>query len=1070
MTLGQDVDAPHLLLGRSRQLTDFAARLPALEAGRGGLLWVRGEAGIGKTSLLAAIDRRCSSRATVLHGRGWEDSSTPPFWLWTQVLREAADGRTSSELGQAWGAGAAEAIMLLDGSGLGAAPNRFPLFDSVATVLFGLARRRPLVVLLDDVHWADDASLKLLRFMAGDLAHQPVQLVCAWRDQEALHGEQRHLDLDLALGDEWRLGGLDTHDTAALIEAASGLLVSEDDADAVRERTGGNPLFVAEMARLAGARGSERVSSVVPDSAQATIRRRVARLNQQAYELLVAAAVLGDPMVEDLAAVTGRSRAELGPDLGLIQDAGLVTVAGEQLAFAHALIRHAVYDAIAPARRTQLHLRAAEVLSPGGVVPDHRAAEVTHHLTRALPLADPARLIDVTRQAARVAGASQAWEEAARLHRQLVGIVAPGSPERPRILVQAGEALLDAGDLEGARSVYVEAAELARSAGDGEAFARAALGFAAGLSGFEVRLFDRTQNELLEEALRRLPEVDSTLRAAVLARLSVGLSFAESPARREELAVQAVAMAERLGDQMTLGVALSAVCDAKAGPDFVEFRDASSSRIIEVARATGDPALELLGLRLRIVARLESGQMPLAFGDMRSYETISDRLRQPLYSWFVPLWRGLRAHLAGDVAQVEACAAEAARIGALADSDNAEMLALVQRSWAKRVSGGVSDGLRLVLEGLGPLLDQNPEIGALMALLPDRPPAVRAAAIEGLSAVIDGLVVDKEWVPNLAHLVECVQETETRDPRLVQVYDALAPYAHLCSVDGIGAAQMGSVERYLGILAALLGRPEADRHFEAAIRANQAIGALPLALTQRAYAEHLTRRGEAADDTRRHELLESALEFYRTAGVAERVAELSSLLADQPLVVPQPRTGSSWRRQGQVWALEFRGTGAHVPMVKGMADLAVLLARPGTEVHVLDLVGGGTSVHQHDLGEVIDDRARTAYRQRLEQLDAELDAADSAGDEVAGARAQAERDAILHELGAATGLAGRRRTTGDGGERARTTVTSRIKDAIKRIDEVHPELARHLRASVRTGTFCSYVPEQTETWEVDPTT
>lgn len=1073
MTTGPDL-APHpadqpSLLGRQRQLADFAALLDGLAAGRGGLLWIRGDAGIGKTSLLRACEEQASSTARVLHGRGWEDASTPAFWLWTQVLRDAAGGQ--HDLAAAWGPRATEAIALLEGTGLGSAPSRFPLFDSIGSVLRELARTRPLVVLLDDVHWADEASLKLLHFLAGDLAHAPVLLVCAWRDQEALQGERRTLPSDLAVGLTWQLAGLDADDTATLITAASGLVVAREEALAVQERTHGNPLFVAEMARLAAARGSELVSSVVPDTAQAVIRRRVARLNQSAYELLVAASVLGSPTLADLAALARRERGSIGHDLGLLADAGLVTVREERVWFGHALIRDAVYDAIAPGRRSQLHLAAADLLAPGGLLPDHRAAEATHHLLRASAVADPGRLVEALRRAAGIATINQAWEEAVRLHRHLLALVEPGHPERGRVLSEAGQALIDAGELEAARDLYLEAAGLARAAGDGEGFARAALGFASGLSGFEVRLFDHRQTDLLEEALDRLPRADSELRAAVLARLSVGLSFSASLVHRAKLAQDAVAMADRLGAPMTLGVALSALCDAKADPDSVAFRIRAASRIIEVAHEAADPGLELLGLRLRVRARLEAGQMPSALGDMGRFARISDRLRQPLYAWYVPLWQGLRAELRADATAVQAAADEAASIGALADSENAAILALVQRGWARRIGGSISDGMNLVLEQLAPFFGDSSAVLSVLRLLPDRPPAEREEALATLPEALAQLPFDAEWVANLAHLVVCCVEADTRDARLTPLYDALLPYRHLCSVDGIGAAQMGSVERYLGMLADLLDRPGAEEHFVAAMATDRSIGGLPLARTQVAFARFLDRRGLPGDRARCQELLLWARAFYAEADVESRVAEISTLLGEAgPPAAGPPRQPSSLRRQGQVWALEFRGTTAHVPAVKGVADLAVLLARPDVEVHVLDLVGEGVSVHQHDVGQVLDEQARSAYRRRLEELAVELDDADLAGDQARGERAQAERDALLHELGAATGLGGRRRTTGDSGERARTTVTSRIKDAIKRIDEVHPELARHLRASVRTGTFCSYAPEQPETWEVDPTT
>ena len=173
--------------------------------------------------------------------------------------------------------------------------------------------------------------------------------------------------------------------------------------------------------------------------------------------------------------------------------------------------------------------------------------------------------------------------------------------------------------------------------------------------------------------------------------------------------------------------------------------------------------------------------------------------------------------------------------------------------------------------------------------------------------------------------------------------------------------------------------------------------------------------------------------------------------------------------------MSFRGTDATLKHLKGMADLAVLLARPGSEVHVLDLAGAPAGANRGlradvpagsagDAGEVLDARARDAYRRRLEELEDDLAEAEQASDGAAVDRARIEKEFLVAELAAAYGLSGRVRRAGDPAERARTTVTWRIREAIKRIEEAHPDLGRHLRASVRTGTFCSYSPEQPQAW------
>jgi len=184
-----------------------------------------------------------------------------------------------------------------------------------------------------------------------------------------------------------------------------------------------------------------------------------------------------------------------------------------------------------------------------------------------------------------------------------------------------------------------------------------------------------------------------------------------------------------------------------------------------------------------------------------------------------------------------------------------------------------------------------------------------------------------------------------------------------------------------------------------------------------------------------------------------------------------PGGPNEFRRDGEVWTLVFAGRRAQLRDAKGLRDLAVLLATPGREVAATELVAGGhggaaAAIAALGADPVLDDRARAEYRTRLADLDDELAQADAHHDIERSARLAAERDALIDELARATGLGGRRRRLGDAAERARTTVTARIRDAIGRIERAHPELGRHLRASIVTGTRCAYRPAETVRWSV----
>lgn len=192
--------------------------------------------------------------------------------------------------------------------------------------------------------------------------------------------------------------------------------------------------------------------------------------------------------------------------------------------------------------------------------------------------------------------------------------------------------------------------------------------------------------------------------------------------------------------------------------------------------------------------------------------------------------------------------------------------------------------------------------------------------------------------------------------------------------------------------------------------------------------------------------------------------EPSAPAPTRPAEAPSDDRVGSLHRVGDVWTITYEHTSVTVKATKGIDDLARLLASPGTEIHCLDLVGA--AVDQASTGEVIDEQAKRAYEERIRELQAELDEAEADHDAARAERARAELDAVVDHLTAALGLGGRRRRTASAAERARSTVTQRVRHAIRRLGRDHPLLGRHLEASVRTGVYYSYQPERPVTWDV----
>ncbi|MFE7174364.1 AAA family ATPase [Streptomyces sp. NPDC057616] len=619
-------------------------------------------------------------------------------------------------------------------------------------------------------------------------------------------------------------------------------------------------------------------------------------------------------------------------------------------------------------------------------------------------------------------------------------------------LLGLGAARLGAGEREGARDAWLRAARMAREAGRADLLARAALGLGTGAVGFEVDLEDREQLDLLTEARTALAAEPryAALRAAVTARLSLAAGLVEPEKHRIALAEEAVRTARETGDPASLGPALAALCDARPGPDHCRDRLAWTGQIVASARDLRDPVLELLGRRLRLVALMETGTFAEADAEVAAYETCVRPLRRPLYAWYVPLWRGTRALMEGRYDDCAAALDEVEELGRRAGSGNAGLLAVTQR-WCLYADSGDSGGLERIRAAASDL-ERSPMLWprvtlALVAAQFGRP----EEAARRLSAVAPRLGEaprDSEWLPMVAQAAETVAALGSH-PSASFLYDLLAPYAGLFAVEGIGAAVRGPVDRHLALLAAAVGDTDRAReHRKRAIRATEAAGAV--ALTERIAAE-------TAETT----------EMAETAGMARTThagVRAGAARADaSPL----------FRREGPLWRLRYAGRDVRLPDSKGLHDIAVLLARPGTPVPAVELAApdargqdAGELRPQGDTGEVVDATARAAYRRRLRELEEEAGDADEAGDAGRSERIAVERDALVGQLAAAYGIGGRVRRTGSPAERARTAVTARIRAAVRRISDVHPELGRHLITALRTGTLCVYAPEQPPGWRL----
>jgi tetratricopeptide (TPR) repeat protein len=1028
--------------------------------GDGSVVVLTGEPGIGKTTLARDVaDRARRGGATVRWAACWAGGATVAHGPWLTVL--AGLGGAGEAATSALTATAANAPGPDDAAAATSA--RASAYASVATALGDAAAARPLVVVLDDLHWADAGTIQLLGVVAGHVPASAVLVVATYRDTEVLPGAP--LTRLTSSADRLALGGLDVDGVAALLRVPLGDERAGRVAAEVHRRTGGNPFLVVQLGRLLASDDAALEHRALPTGARDLLDGRLALLSDADRAVLVAAAVLGHAFsMQELVATSGASPDEIAAALDRAASARIVerSPGVASWSFVHDLFREATFESVDHAHRAALHRRAADALVATGAEP----AAVAHHLLSAGDVTVEAAAWSV--KAGHRATAAFAWEEAVAHYERALAALAPADDDHVRAdaLLGLGRARLLVGDDAAAGRAFEHAAALARRTGEPQLLARAALGFSTDLSGFEVRLFDQRQIDLLEEAAAALDGAElGALRATVLARLSVALSLVVSGHRRLALAEEAVRLARSADDRVVLGRCLAAHCDAIASPDHVHERLAETAEIIAIGEQAGDASLELLGRRLRLVALLELGEFVAADDEAAAFGRRAAAVGNPLYSWYVPLWAGQRALLHGDLDAADAAISDARSIGRAAGSTNAEMLSVVLelgRAWAAGDYAGAVDGMHR-------LARENPDLAMYLSsaggnarayVLAGRPGAA-AAILDRCHAVgVDALPFDAEWLPNVVTLLDAA--VALGHPMIDELIAACRPYTDLVAFEGIGAGLYGSVARFVALGCAARGdHDEAVVLARAALETNQRAGGLLAADALRTLADCLDRRADPTNRDEAAELHERADAAYRAAGARHHVRARPT---DEPPAT-SAALGNELRRDGDVWHVRYAGTTTIVKHGKGVADLAVLLAAPGREVHVSELESVPRDALGSSAGAALDRRAVAEYKARLAELTEELDDAELAHDVGRIERARTEHDALVRELTRSLGLGGRSRAAGsEPVERLRKAVSARIRDAIRRIEAVHPQLGRHLSHAVRTGVFCSYQPESPVAW------
>nr|WP_062338379.1 BTAD domain-containing putative transcriptional regulator [Herbidospora sakaeratensis] len=768
--------------------------------------WLGGDAGSGKSTVAAALD-------TALQARGWATAAgrcpetvggVPPAWAWSEVLRSLVPNRPP-----------APALL----------PKLAPLLadDAEPVGQFWLARAvgdylaeltAPLLVVLEDVHRADDETLHLLRHLATRLAGTPVMVLLTHRpDESTTDLMATGAALAAQTAEHLTLEGLGPDDIARLVLDRSGVSIGPATLAVLGERTGGNPLFVSETARLLAAEGMTAVYRL-PPGVRDVIRRRIARLPATAQTTLRDAAVVGrDADADVLIAMRDADEDTVldGLEAGVLS--GLLTEPHPgQVRFAHVLVRETLYEDIPRLRRTRLHgkvVDALEAIRPGDT------GALAHHALAAATAATAARAVSYAARAAEKATSLYAHREAVTLLSGAVEI-APEDERRFDLQCRLVSALAHAGDVNAAKKLRSQALPLARRLGDRAATIRL-------ITSIDVPLIWSivTEHVLDLDMIEAIHDVLPGSEGETRCRLLVALCNETEPYGGEQLerdSAEAIEIAKGLGDPLLLCMAYNARYWACVHSGKSAKLDRLADDVIEVAEANGLQGYLTLGRYMKIMVALSRGDRPGA----RNYATLATGSSTSgqfahLLGVFA-LLDSLDLYIEGRFDEAEqAVVALAAQLAAIGDG-NAVAFGLMARL-AIGITRGDIGTLMDDYEAVWKDLDTVHEIYSRALVAAGRIEEARARWQPGelpFPGVYQSLVLTMRAQTAMAldHIEGCRQ-----------TYAQLTPLAGEMAGLASGSVTHGPVDHFLGDLARYLGDETAARgHYAAAVEVAEKVG------------------------------------------------------------------------------------------------------------------------------------------------------------------------------------------------------------------------------------------------------
>ncbi|HET6560601.1 MAG TPA: BTAD domain-containing putative transcriptional regulator [Marmoricola sp.] len=795
-------DAAWPMLGRDEELRLLEGALDGALEGRTAFAVVTGDAGIGKSRLCSELSALARSRgARVLVGRCSQDDGAPPLWPWRTVLE-----RLGAPLPE------------LDAEDAGV---EFRSWELVTRTVRRAAADRPVVVVLDDLHWADTATLRVLRLLAETSEGDPLLVVTTWRDQPRPVGALADVAETLGRRHAVRveLTGVDERAVAGIVDAVTSRRPTDEVAGALRVRTDGNPFFLIEYARLAASRTELQrllTEDHPPTAVQEVLGRRIERLPEQTVRVLRTAAVIGREF--DLPTLAGAAAVDEDDLLDLVepaQAAGLVSEDGiDRFFFSHALVRDTIYAGLTPTRRARQHAAVARTVAG---VAGRETEEARHWLNAGVGYARQAWCS--AQRAGTIARRAHAHPEAAELCCAALAAMDQDPDVTPRerydVLMELVTAYRWAAMWNELTATVERAIRVAAEIGDPVLVAEAAIATTQGAL-WQSAAHGEVHHEIvgaLRRSLDALPPEDSALRCRCMLSLANELYYATTYDERRALIDEALAMARRLGDPALLMDACQVAFVSLWCPGTAEERLRLSTEALGLARRTGNEQGVVVSLSLQAVVLGELGRPREMWRTVAEARGEAQRLRIAygllvLDSLVLP-WHAM----AGDFDECRRLFDELTRVvsqASLKHSDDAMAGAVITMNvWGGRAA----------------------ETGGLLASMADGPPPLDATVVASLwrggredearAYYADHPVQleDNDWFSTLNWSNAAAAALYLEDRHLAaRVYDRLAPLAGMSASAGSGNAS-GPIDGYLAMAAMAAGeRQLATQHAEDAER------------------------------------------------------------------------------------------------------------------------------------------------------------------------------------------------------------------------------------------------------------